>query len=53
MGTDFSEKVVMVTGASRGIGREIARQFAEHGARIAVHFHKNRKHCQSYTAMRI
>jgi len=43
MGTDFSEKVVMVTGASRGIGREIARQFAERGARIVMHFHKNRK----------
>jgi len=43
MGTDFSEKVVMVTGASRGIGREIALQFAERGARIVVHFHKNRK----------
>jgi NAD(P)-dependent dehydrogenase (short-subunit alcohol dehydrogenase family) len=43
MGADFSGKVVMVSGASRGIGREIARQFAERGASIAVHFHKNRK----------
>ena len=43
MNADFSDKVVMVTGASRGIGREIARQFAERGARIVVHFHKNRK----------
>jgi 3-oxoacyl-[acyl-carrier protein] reductase len=42
MGADFSGKVVMVTGASRGIGREIARQFAEHGARIIVHYHRNR-----------
>jgi NAD(P)-dependent dehydrogenase (short-subunit alcohol dehydrogenase family) len=42
METDFTDKVVMVTGASRGIGREIARQFAGRGARIAVHYHKNR-----------
>ena len=33
----------MVTGASRGIGQEIARQFAECGASIIVHFHKNRE----------
>ncbi len=43
MGTDFSGKVVMVTGASRGIGQEIARQFAERGASVAVHFHQNRE----------
>jgi NAD(P)-dependent dehydrogenase (short-subunit alcohol dehydrogenase family) len=38
---DFSGKVVLVTGASRGIGRAIAQQFAEHGARIAVHYNNN------------
>ena len=43
MNADFSGNVVMVTGASRGIGREISRQFADRGARIVVHFHKNRK----------
>lgn len=32
----------MVTGASRGIGREIARQFAARGAVVVVHYHKNR-----------
>jgi len=42
METDFSGKVVMVTGASRGIGREIARQFAERGASIVIHFNNNR-----------
>jgi 3-oxoacyl-[acyl-carrier protein] reductase len=40
---DFSDKVVMVTGASRGIGREIARQFAARGARLVVHYHQNRE----------
>jgi 3-oxoacyl-[acyl-carrier protein] reductase len=41
MDGDFSGKVVIVTGASRGIGREIARQFADRGARVVVHFHKS------------
>lgn len=39
---DFTGKIVLVTGASRGIGREIARQFAQHGARVAVHYNTNR-----------
>ena len=43
METSFSGKVVMVTGASRGIGREITLQFSQRGARMAVHYHKNRK----------
>lgn len=38
----FDNKVVLITGASRGIGRETAVQFAERGARVALHFNQNR-----------
>ena len=38
---DFTGKNVLITGASRGIGRACAQLFAEQGGRIAVHYHQN------------
>jgi len=38
----FKNKIVLITGASRGIGRVIAQQFAGEGARVVIHFNKNK-----------
>jgi len=38
---DFTDKVALVTGSSRGIGREIARMLAKGGAKVAIHYVHN------------
>jgi short-subunit dehydrogenase len=35
-GTPFNDNVVIITGASSGIGRELALQLAEHGAKLSL-----------------
>jgi enoyl-[acyl-carrier protein] reductase III len=41
MSTEFAGKVALVTGASRGIGREVALELARRGADIAFNYLKN------------
>ncbi len=40
---DFEDKKILVTGASRGIGRAIASAFAARGGKVAINFRSNEK----------
>lgn len=40
---DLKNKVVLVTGSSRGIGKEIARKFGENGCRVVINGGKNKE----------
>jgi NAD(P)-dependent dehydrogenase (short-subunit alcohol dehydrogenase family) len=51
MGTqDFKMQTVLITGASGGIGRAIARGFAGAGANVVVHYHSNASRANSVVA---
>lgn len=39
----FQDKIALITGSGRGIGREIALRFAREGAHVVVNFFRNRE----------
>jgi NAD(P)-dependent dehydrogenase (short-subunit alcohol dehydrogenase family) len=47
---NFKDKVVLITGAAQGIGRAAALQFAEHGARVIVHYNSNHEQAEKTLA---
>jgi len=47
---DFTGKVVLVTGASSGIGRATAEFFGECGASVAISYHRNQAGAESAVA---
>ncbi|MGH8278686.1 MAG: SDR family NAD(P)-dependent oxidoreductase [Gammaproteobacteria bacterium] len=43
---DFSNKVILITGAARGIGRATAEAFARLGGRVAVHYRTSQRQAE-------
>ena len=50
MHIDLSGKNILVTGASRGIGRAIARSLDQSGARVVIHYNQNKTRAESLAA---
>ncbi len=48
---DFTNKVVLITGSSRGIGRAAAQQFAAKGAQVVIHYNSNRQAAEETKAL--
>lgn len=40
---EFKDKIVLITGASRGIGRSAAEKFANEGAKVIINYRSNSK----------
>jgi len=50
MEINFEQKIVLITGASRGIGKATAQLFADSGATVVIHYHRNKQAAESVLA---
>lgn len=50
MASDLKGKVVLITGASTGIGAAAALAFARHGSKLVIHFNESRKAAETVAA---
>jgi len=46
MNISLKNQLILVTGASRGIGRAIAKQLSESGAKVIIHYNRNEKEAE-------
>jgi len=49
--TDLSDRVALVTGSAKGVGREFALSMAEAGASVAVHYHTSAEAARATAAV--
>lgn len=47
---DLDSQVVVITGASRGLGAALARAFGREGARVVVNYHQSPDHAEAVAA---
>ena len=50
MHLDLTDKIALVTGGSRGIGRECALRLSRSGARVIINYHKSREQAEEVLA---
>lgn len=50
MGKLMQDKVAIVTGSSRGLGRAIAKEFADHGAKVVVNYYQSKEPAEQLVA---
>ena len=48
--SDLKDKVVLITGANRGIGRALAIEFAKVGSKVVVNYNQNHSEAEKKLA---